>query len=212
MSALTTDGGPVSTTAPERPARPMLPIVHVICETFGCPHLGMARQVRLQPAAPGVLAAPVLLCGGCGAHMLTVRSWPPDLEENPMAKITRHGGASDARAEPPAPPSSAEPEPEPAAVPAVADLPPIVAAALDEAAALEQATAPEGGDDPSPGTSSSTSSPKDDSEPPKKPAPRPRRARETANRSSKAQTGASSARSTATGGLKVGDKDATRSS
>lgn len=157
-----------------------------------CRNHQVVRRVHLQPACPGVLAVPDLLCAACGLYVVTVRPWPP--QEEPMAKNTVHGGPSDARADPPVGPSTDTPAPEPTPGPAPADL--VDAVGPGEEASLRHV---EGGEDPSPGTSSSTSDEKPPNSPKKSAPARRSRARTTANRSDQAQTGNRTASSTGGG-------------
>ncbi|WP_060888064.1 hypothetical protein [Streptomyces caniscabiei] len=123
---------------------------------------------------------------------------------DPMAKITRHGGASDATlpAEPEPEPEGADVAPEPEAEaqpeqqgehgPELLDLP-----FGTQVHPTSRDAEEEGGEESSPGSSSSASTekPPTNSEPSSK--TRPRRARKTANPSEKDQTGSDSAPSTA---------------
>lgn len=80
-----------------------LPAIEVACTRPECPAEGKARRVMLRSAAAGVLEMPVaLLCVCCGDHMETVRMWePPGSDgEGSMAKISAHGGPTDANAGP----------------------------------------------------------------------------------------------------------------
>jgi len=116
---------------------------------------------------------------------------------DPMAKITRHGGASDKTL--PTPDAAAvEPDPTPATAADQAEAEQAEATVVDlpGGAAFPSAVEEEGGEEPSPGSSSSasTETPQTSSEPSNK--TRPRRARMTASRSAKDRTENSSARST----------------
>ena len=134
---------------------------------------------------------------------------------DPMAKITRHAGASDKTLPTPEDPAAAEPDSTPAVA---ADLPETASAGqrveidlsgngvwLDVTEDLVGPPVPvvEGGEEPSPGSSSSASTekPQPTSEPNSKPTPS--RARKTGSRSGRGQTGSSSAPSTA-GGRETG--------
>jgi hypothetical protein len=76
----------------------VLPSVTVACANDVCRYAGRQRRVHLRTAAPGVLEMPPLVCAGCGLQVPTVAPWPPinEPEDNGMAKITVHGGPSDA--------------------------------------------------------------------------------------------------------------------
>ncbi|MEU0207351.1 hypothetical protein [Streptomyces canus] len=91
----------------DRAGGSVLPSVTVACGNAVCRYEGRERRVHLRTAAPGVVEVPRLACAGCGWDMPTVTPWPPvtDSEDTEVPKITVHGGASDA---------NAEPEPEPA--------------------------------------------------------------------------------------------------
>lgn len=80
----------------------MLPSVTVACGNEACRYAGRERRVHLRTAAPGVVEVPRLACAGCGFDMPTVTPWPPvtESEEDMTPKITVHGGASNAGAEP----------------------------------------------------------------------------------------------------------------
>ena len=84
-----------------------VPAVQVACRAAGCRACGQVRRVRLAAVDQYFVQAPVLLCAACGSPAEIVMPWPLEREE-PMPKITKHGGASNALADPPAP---AEPEP-----------------------------------------------------------------------------------------------------
>ncbi|MFC8515484.1 SAP domain-containing protein [Streptomyces sp. NPDC057257] len=93
-----------STERADEPGGSVLPSVTVACATDGCRFAGRERRVHLRTAAPGVLEMPPLICAGCGSHVLT--------SENTMAKITVHGGASNASLPDPGPhddPGTSEP-------------------------------------------------------------------------------------------------------
>lgn len=89
-----------------------LPTVVVECSLADCPDVDKRREVRLKSAGVGVVEAPPLLCARCGSAMWTVKPWSP--LEAEMAKITRHGGPTNARADEP---GAATPEPIPPAEP-----------------------------------------------------------------------------------------------
>lgn len=158
----------------------VLPSLTVACANSGCRYVGRERRVYLRTAAPGVLEMPRLVCVGCGLDMPTLTPWPPvnDSEDTTMPKITRHGGATNA---------AANAEDVPGAPPAV------------ESGEGEQ---------PSAGSSSETSTgSRPQSSEPSVPATR-KRARTTGNRSGRARTGSSSARST-DGGPEDGTSETT---
>ena len=110
-----------STQRAEKPGGAVLPSVTVACGNEACRYAGRERRVHLRTAAPGVVEVPRLACAGCGLDMPTVTPWPPVTasEDEDMPKITLHGGASNAAAEPE--PETVAPEdessPEPAAEP-----------------------------------------------------------------------------------------------
>lgn len=87
-----------STDRVDDPGGSVLPTVTVACGNDVCRYAGKERRVYLRTAALGVLELPPLVCAGCGLHMPTVTPWPPltDSEDEQMAKITVHGGASNA--------------------------------------------------------------------------------------------------------------------
>ncbi len=86
----------------DRPGGTVLPSVTVACGNAACRYEGRERRVHLRTAAPGVVEVPRLACAGCGFDMPTVTPWPPvtDSEDTEVPKITVHGGASNADAEP----------------------------------------------------------------------------------------------------------------
>ncbi|MFF7947018.1 hypothetical protein [Streptomyces griseorubiginosus] len=86
----------------DRPGGTVLPSVTVACGNAACRYEGRERRVHLRTAAPGVVEVPRLACAGCGLDMPTVTPWPPvtDSEDTEVPKITVHGGASNADAEP----------------------------------------------------------------------------------------------------------------
>lgn len=92
-----------STERTDSPGGSVLPTVTVACGNDVCRYEGIARRVYLRTAAPGVLEVPPLICAGCGHAVPTVTPWPPltDSEDDPMAKITVHGGPSNAAADEP---------------------------------------------------------------------------------------------------------------
>jgi hypothetical protein len=74
--------------------------VSVSCTTDGCRAVGQSKRVPLRRVAMGVVELPTYVCEPCG-HPLAVR-WPGELrKETDMPKITVHGGASNAAADPP---------------------------------------------------------------------------------------------------------------
>lgn len=81
--------------------------ITVVCTQDWCPVGGRPARVYLRRVALGVVEWPRLLCERCGCDMAR-----KDDEEGSMAKITRHGGASDVNLDPPvAAPAAAEPAP-----------------------------------------------------------------------------------------------------
>lgn len=72
--------------------RPLLPVRVVLCRNDECPAEGVVRRVPLRNAGPGVLEQPGLVCARCRAPMADVET----SEEESMAKITVHGGPSNA--------------------------------------------------------------------------------------------------------------------
>jgi hypothetical protein len=89
-----------STERTDQPGGAVLPSVTVACANDVCRYAGRQRRVHLRTAAPGVLEMPPLICAGCGLQVPTVAPWPPinEPEDEDMAKITVHGGPSDALA------------------------------------------------------------------------------------------------------------------
>jgi hypothetical protein len=78
----------------QQAAGSVVPSVTVACLTDYCPARGVERRIMLRTAALGVLERPTLVCASC-------RCLLPELtEDHDMAKITVHGGASNAYAEP----------------------------------------------------------------------------------------------------------------
>lgn len=91
-----------STERTDRAGGTVLPSVTVVCGNTGCLYAGRERRVHLRTAAPGVVEVPRLACTGCGWDMPTVTPWPsPTDPEDDMAKITVHGGPSNAAADEP---------------------------------------------------------------------------------------------------------------
>jgi hypothetical protein len=92
-----------STDRTDKSGGSVLPSVTVACGNDVCRYAGRERRVYLRAAAPGVLELPRLVCAGCGYDMPTVAPWPPvtDSEDEAMAKITVHGGPSNAAADEP---------------------------------------------------------------------------------------------------------------
>jgi hypothetical protein len=92
-----------STDRVDGPGGSVLPTVTLACGNEVCRYAGRERRVYLRTAAPGVLELPPFVCAGCGLIMPTVAPWPPvtELEEEDMAKITVHGGPSNAAADEP---------------------------------------------------------------------------------------------------------------
>lgn len=149
-----------------------LPSIVVQCGNSYCGAYGRQARIVLRQVAPGFLEAPpALLCRACGYVPETVHGWPydptPTPQEGDMAKITVHGGPSNAAAD----------TENPAAEPGTDD----TAAADDKEVSS------------SPGTTSSTSSGKARKKPGPKPASRQRRAPTTENPSETDQTDSSTA-------------------
>lgn len=89
------------------------PQMRVACRTDGCRAAGKVTVVRLASVAPNIVAMPALACTLCGRQVETVTAW----KDNDMPKITRHGGPSNALADPPAPAAAPEPKEEVASSP-----------------------------------------------------------------------------------------------
>jgi hypothetical protein len=177
---------------PQAPALPALPAwLDVACPTGGCVQVGQVRRVALRQVALGVVDMPTPVCRHCGAHMCRVQDRVHEGDD--MAKITRHGGPSNAVVNPPVPGS-----PDTRVDPADGTRP--LPTARESAEQPAEQPAEQEGDTPSPGSSSSTSS-KRPATPggPSKP-PRPKRARTAASPSKPARKAASTAVSTATSG------------
>lgn len=87
--------------------------VTVACTTAACAAAGRRARVYIRQVAPGVVDWPDLRCVWCGSHVTRV-------EEDDMAKITIHGGATNAREYPPAA------APPPAVLVPVVATPPVV--------------------------------------------------------------------------------------
>ncbi|MEU4804317.1 SAP domain-containing protein [Actinosynnema sp. NPDC023587] len=65
------------------------------CTSDGCRMAGQKRRVLLRRAAVGVVELPTYLCEVCGSRLALW--WPGELREDPkMAKVTVHGGPSNA--------------------------------------------------------------------------------------------------------------------
>lgn len=77
----------------------VFPQMRVACRTDGCRAAGKVIVVLLASVAPNIVAVPALACTLCGRQVQIVAAW----EDNDMPKITRHGGASNALTDPPAP-------------------------------------------------------------------------------------------------------------
>lgn len=90
-----------------------VPAVQVACRTDGCRARDRVRRVRLAAVDQHFVQAPGLLCAACGAAPEIVTPWPLE-KGDPVPKITKHGGPTNARANPPTP---AEPEPSKEEVP-----------------------------------------------------------------------------------------------
>lgn len=67
------------------------------CTSDGCPCAGRPVRVWLQLVALNVVALPRYVCIRCGCDLYRLPQ-----QEDDMAKITRHGGPTNARAEQPA--------------------------------------------------------------------------------------------------------------
>lgn len=185
-----------------------LPAVVVECTLADCPEAGRRREVRLKPAGVGVVEAPPLMCARCGSAMWTVKPWSPPLEAE-MAKITRHGGPTNAREPKPIPPAEPVTGADATAATLTVDLTeprehpgtgePMEGVEMPADGVEREIGTPaieEGGEEPSPGSSSKTSPEK----PPPTPKPKGRSRRKpaptTGSRSRKARTDSSSASST----------------
>lgn len=75
--------------------------LQVTCTTAECVMSGTVRSIRLNIPQLGLVELPNLYCSACGGQVPI--PWPP--EEEPMPKITTHGGATNAR-------EQAEPSPD----------------------------------------------------------------------------------------------------
>lgn len=146
-----------------------IPSVTVACQNDRCANLSVERRVMLRAAAPGVLERPALHCAGCGNEMWTVTQ--PETKEDDMPKVTVHGGPSHEAAE----------------------------AAGEEGPWTRHDEDTEGSEQPSPGASSSTSSETPDNSPKTNDSEDQSPAPTTGNRSRKARTEGSTARSTGGG-------------
>ncbi len=93
-------------SAEVRAAGAAFPQMRVACRAEGCRAAGRVAVVRLPSVAPNIVAVPALACTLCGRQVEIVAAW----EDNDMPKITKHGGATNVLADPPAP---AAPAPEP---------------------------------------------------------------------------------------------------
>jgi hypothetical protein len=185
---------------------PLLPSVHVCCPTNGCRAYGVVRRVGLPLVAPGVLAQPACRCSVCGAVMDIVGGWqPPAAVEDTLAKITRHGGATNAAADRERegagrPPASGEREHQLAAPGEGVEVPADGTRSAEVADvgtwSPDVADHSTGGEESSPGNSSSTSAEKQPSSSGKTKPARRRPARTTASRSSKGRAAGSAAPST----------------
>ncbi|MEU8362326.1 hypothetical protein AB0C27_40540 [Nonomuraea sp. NPDC048882] len=189
-----------------------LPFLDVACGNADCPAFAVVRRVYLRSPAPGVVEVPkVLRCVRCWLAMPALAG---SMEES-MPKITRHGGASNARDAVPAtggvvgdvtvvgeddPQGLLLPEREHPGVPMKGvevpangtESPEITGDGTGEALPpIEQE-----GAGPSAGSSSETSAGKPPSSGATTNPVRPKRARTTANRSPKARTANSTASST----------------
>ena len=82
-----------------KPEATSLPSIVVECRTPACPAAGRQARIILRQLTPGFFEAhPALLCRTCGYAAAVVHGWPydPTPEEGDMAKITVHGGPSNA--------------------------------------------------------------------------------------------------------------------
>lgn len=75
-----------------------LPFLTVACPGRDCTAYGVQRRVLLRTVAQGVVERPPLHCAACGRQVETVTE--EKQEDTDMPKITVHGGASNAAAEP----------------------------------------------------------------------------------------------------------------
>ncbi|HEY1380911.1 MAG TPA: hypothetical protein VGF55_29190 [Gemmataceae bacterium] len=126
-----------------------LPSITVRCGNPYCGAFGRQARVLLRQVTPGFVEAPrMLLCRSCGYEAETVSGWPPPVVEESMAKITVHGGATNAAAdrEDAAAEAGAEPA---AAAPPVAPAEPALVAEVEETPQTAPAGAPaDGGEQP----------------------------------------------------------------
>lgn len=79
----------------------------VACCTGGCPAAGVRHRIPVRLVALDVLDVPNLRCARCGAAPREIHDVDA-VEEEVMAKITVHGGPSDAVNDPPPPPAELE--------------------------------------------------------------------------------------------------------
>jgi hypothetical protein len=76
--------------------RPLLAVRVVACVNTACPAVGIARRIPLRHAGPGVFERPMLVCARCRHEMADVETTE---EEDSVAKISAHGGPTDANAD-----------------------------------------------------------------------------------------------------------------
>ncbi|MGH3585796.1 MAG: hypothetical protein ACRDQ0_05690 [Pseudonocardia sp.] len=164
-------------------AAPMLPQMKVACLTEGCRAQGRVSTVRLPSVGINLVQIPQIACTLCGALVATVAGWSLGAEEsNTMPKITKHGGPTNALADPPA--------------------------RIVGEHGPEVVDPPEPEEESSPGSSSRTSSAKEPTSPETKPAAPRKRAQTTGSPSRKARTGSSTASGTG-GGQAAGTSEKT---
>ncbi len=78
----------------------VLPMVMVACRNGACPVVGVSHRVMLRAAAPGVLEQPGYVCGRCLHQMSQQVDTEQEQEAEDVAKVTVHGGPSNANEEP----------------------------------------------------------------------------------------------------------------
>ncbi len=74
----------------------VLPMVVVACRNDACPVVGVSHRVMLRAAAPGVLEQPGYVCGRCLHQMSQQVDTEQEQEAEDVAKVTVHGGPSNA--------------------------------------------------------------------------------------------------------------------
>lgn len=74
----------------------VLPMVVVACRNEACPVVGVSHRVMLRAAAPGVLEQPGYVCGRCLHPMSQQVDTEQEQEAEDVAKVTVHGGPSNA--------------------------------------------------------------------------------------------------------------------